>query len=761
MKNLKKIIPKIIFGIKARLLLISFIVSLISVLLILLKLINFNILIGFSAIPTLNLLFESLVLFSTIYCLLFLPSFPLFFIIFRKKDFTLLVKLSLTIVVNLSYYILLGYLVFFITNEITGYSIYFSMIFTFLSLILYIFLVEIKTRKFYLFKSYKSSIPTDFNYDNFSLLNLIRNKIHLTGILLIIFLFLNSILTVVRYDFFYGTDPWLHITIIKMISEMNFLPVNEYYGSLGFHIFSSIIHFFSGVDIILIPKYFTFYTIFLSALVFYNLLKKIFKNEDLAIFGVFLLEFSYLGFNYMMYQYWPSSLVLIQCLFIFYMLYNRLLNFVKTNRPTKKIIGKDIFFNYSIIILIFISATLAHSLNSLILLILFLGIFFIYFINDVRRGIDFILLLILSIIFIIILQFDLGTGHFWFIYDILLYWKELFFLIFILALPVGFLLWKIKRSILFTTGRYEAVIKGQTLSNYKTIEDKFFIPITFIVVIIITILFFIGNLLFFKVPSIFLLVVIQALFLIIFGIWGIVLFQKKPNGKIFLIWILSFALVFTPVLVYEFFFLNQYYFVRIFNISSSIFAIGCVAYVYKLITLKKIRRNKVRLFFIIFILFSLLTSYIQEFYAIEEVSLEEQEVSSIQWFAANNNNKSVIITESGLNYIFIYYDYPYNFNSYVLQVNEIHYFLEYDLDLFPPENHFEKNGSNILQNLKNQYNSDVYLTIDNEYILNVAWEIYGWLTNEQIEKYYSLSYLNKIYSAKNKFGEENPLYWVI
>ena len=762
MKNLKKIIPKIIFGIKARLLLISFIVSLISVLLILLKLINFNILIGFSAIPTLNLLFESLVLFSTIYCLLFLPSFPLFFIIFRKKDFNLLEKLSLTIVVNLSYYILVGYLGFFITNEITGYSIYFPMIFTFLSLILYILLVEVKTGRYYLFKSYKSSFPMDFIDNNFSLLNLVKKKFCLASFLIIIFLLLNGILNIVRFDYFYGTDAWLHIAVIRMISEMNFLPLSEYFGNLGFHIFGSIIHFFSGIDVILIPKYFPFYTILLSALVFYNLLMRIFKNKNLALFGVFLLEFSFIGISVMMYQFWPTSLALIQGIFIFYLLYKRLLDFVKIKRPTKTIISKDIFFYYSIIIIIFISATLTHSLTSVIFLILFMSTFFLYFLKDIKRGIDFIFLFLLLIIFIILYQSGLGTRQLWFLEQLTIYWKELTLLLILLALPLSFLIWRIKNSILFTSGRYKAAIIGQDLNYYKTNKDKFIIPIAFIIVVIISIIIFIGNTLIFNVSATILFVVIELFFLLIFGIGGIVLFQKKPKGKIFLIWFLNFALISAAVLIFELIFPSQFYFMRIFYISSPIFVIGCVAYVYKFIIIRKIERQKIKLFFIIFITFSLFSSYTYEFFTVDEVSLKEQELSTIKWFVDNNDKKSVIVTEFGFNNIFIYYDYPYNNNNnYELQSYEIHYFLRHDLNLFPPDNHLNKTGDNILQELKKQYKSDVYITLDNQYYLYAEWEVYGWLTNEQIEKYYSLSYLNKIYSAKNKFGEENPLYWVI
>ena len=37
--------------------------------------------------------------------------------------------------------------------------------------------------------------------------------------------------------------------------------MNAYFSTLRLHIFGAVIHFFSGLDLILIPKYFCFYTI--------------------------------------------------------------------------------------------------------------------------------------------------------------------------------------------------------------------------------------------------------------------------------------------------------------------------------------------------------------------------------------------------------------------------------------------------------------------------------------------------------------------
>ncbi|MFW9873599.1 MAG: hypothetical protein ACFFG0_10880, partial [Candidatus Thorarchaeota archaeon] len=145
---------------------------------------------------------------------------------------------------------------------------------------------------------------------------------------------------------FIGTDPWLHISIIKFITDINSLPLKDYFGTFGFHIFSSIIHYFSGMDIFIIPRFFILYTFPVSCLIVYTLFMRIFRNKNLAIFGIFMLVVSSLGFLNMMFQFWPSSLALIQGITLFFLLYIRLESFIKEKTPNNRQIFTGMFFSY-------------------------------------------------------------------------------------------------------------------------------------------------------------------------------------------------------------------------------------------------------------------------------------------------------------------------------------------------------------------------------------------------------------------------------
>ncbi|MHA2197946.1 MAG: hypothetical protein ACXABO_20370, partial [Promethearchaeota archaeon] len=89
------------------------------------------------------------------------------------------------------------------------------------------------------------------------------------------------------------------------------------------------------------------------------------------------------------------------------------------------------------------------------------------------------------------------------------------------------------------------------------------------------------------------------------------------------------------------------------------------------------------------------------------------------------------------------------------------YFIKYKVDLFSPQNHINESSVNVLKEIKNSYKMDVYLMFAGEYIINKGFDLFGKLSDEQLEEYYNLPYLNKICSSKTKSGAETPLYWVI
>ena len=112
--------------------------------------------------------------------------------------------------------------------------------------------------------------------------------------------------------------------------------------------------------------------------------------------------------------------------------------------------------------------------------------------------------------------------------------------------------------------------------------------------------------------------------------------------------------------------------------------------------------------------------------------------------------------------MFMYYDYPYSQGDTDLRGRHIHKFIDArDDDLFQPEEHTDKVDGDELQEIKEEEETDVVLTPDDQYYKNDEWDTYGYLDEEDKEEYYEAEYLNRIYSAKSESGEENSYYWVV
>ena len=761
MEFFKDKFKKILLFLNSRKHLIIFLISIVPLLFILFKIINLDLILGFSEIVFLDSIFHILVIISTIYTILFLPTYPVFFIIFKEKSFNFLEKLSLTIVMNSVFYILMGYIGYIIGIPLTRFFFFFSVVILFFLIIGYILLFEFKKNSYLFFRSKEISPMKKENLNLISLYNYLKNLISFKVVLLILFLFLICILNIVRVKNFIGTDPWLHILNSRIITDINILPLEGYHGTMGLNIFGAVINFFSGIDHILIPSYFVFYTFFVSGLIFYNICMRIFKNQNLALFGVFLLEFSSLGFSVMMVQYWPSGSALIKCLMIFFLFYVRLQNFTKLERPTKKGIFSNIFFDYVLITLIFISSVLTHDVTTLFFLLSFLWLYLIYFLRDYRRGFDFIFLCLLAMLFIVFSIFGIGEGHYWFLIPLDISW---YFLI-LSALGGGLVLfifiWKIQKSISFTNGKFATTIKGETNIHYKKIEDKIIIPLISSSLFLTLIILLIVNFVWMNMELINILYVIEIVMISSFAIWGLIVFQNKQRGKSLFIWGVGLLLFLLVGLIFNFLTLSNMIWQRILYLIPPIIVIGFISYIYKLIKLNSMRTFQKKFIVLFIVIFSLFTTYFYESKAFDVFTIKEREINPIQWYSNRTSNKNVIITEVGWSHAFKYYGYLFDNTSEALHYDENFYFLKYDIDLFPPSNHYNESGVNILKEIKEIHDTDVFILFADEYIINKGFDLFGRLNEDELEEYYTLDYLNKICVSSTEDGREIPLYWVI
>jgi hypothetical protein len=687
--------------------------------------------------------------------------YPIFFILFNIKQFKFREKLGLTIVSNLSFYIIIGFIGSWLNLAITFEYFLFSMSLVYFIVLLLAIIRGYRKEGLFLW-SFSKKFDESYQLSmKFSLRNIIEKNISLNGILLIIFIVLICIMNLFNTIFFAGVDPWLHISIVRYITEINYLPINEYFGALGLHTFGAVIYFFSSIDLIFLPKCFIFYTVPLCSLILYNIFMRIFKNKNLAIFGIFLLVSSF-GFTwFMMVQFWPSNIALIQGLVIFLILYVRLQPLIKEKIPDKEKISSQITISYILSIFIFISSLLTHSLLTFIILISFMWLYLIYFVKNYRRGFDILLVIILLSIFLIFYLFNISTGHFQ-VFDPfrIIPWYYLLFGAIGIIVIIGLFLFQYRKSMDFTHGKFKSIIQGRNKRIYKKIEDKIIFPLIFGLTIILSLAFSLVNLTLFNLSITYVFYFTEMLLISSFATWGILIFKYKPRGKAVFLWGLAVNILFVLMLIYDAMIGFSTFFLRIYFITAIIIAIGFVSYLYKLIKTNSFQKRKFKVFLIFIVILAVFTQNLFDLRNINTFCLKEQEVSSIQWYSNYTSDENVIISKFGWYAIFIYYDYPFEDKNTNLNLESIHFFLTVDKELVHPSLHIS-NGSNRLQNLKSTYNTDVLLILPDNYYLPFNWRFFDQLTQEERESYYSLNYFNKILSSKGEIGEETSFYWVI
>ncbi len=742
--------------------LVLILISYVSLFVIFLQIIGLNNLLQANGLILLKHIFNSFDLMCTAFVLLFLPSYPIFFFLVRYDGFKLMEKISLTIITNLSFYIISGIIAQDLNAPLVSTYFFTFTFYLYSGLMVISFFLGSRFLQVNGMHTKMREINQEQFISTFSIKRLFKKYFSLNQLLLILFIFLFILLDFARGGFFVGTDPWVHLSIIKSASITHQLPMDEYYGAMGLHVFSLIFYYFTGTDLLLIPRVYLFYSFPVSGLISYCLFKRIFKNKNLAVLGVFILTFSSLGFTYMMYQYWPSGLALLQMLMVFLILYIRQPIFIGEKPPTKKTIREHLIEHYVPIILIFTSSLITHSLITMIILISYLWIYLVFFVVNFRRGFDLFLLLGLVGIFLGFLLSGMNTGHFR-VFNYIFEVYPIFIIILGLVGGAALLLlplWFFKKHTSFSKGKYGLIVSGKKRDIFTRISDKHLFLGVAILGIIFTISYFIINLIVLNADLSFVLVGFELILIILFSLFGIGIFQYKPRGKSLWLWFLALLFLVLAGILFNSLTETLNFFTRIFYISSVAIVIGFVSYIYKLIRNGVIREWKAKVFIGFIVSYSLVAAFIDLNNSVEFFSLKNYEVDAIEWYSNYTSNKNVIIAEYGWEHVFVYYDYPFESNT--VSFKGIFVYIYADNQYMIPSKHILPNGTNILRQLKKQNpGSNVYLFLSDYYLLPSGSSLFGRLTNEQVAAYYNLTYLNKVFSAKLETGVELPIYWVI
>ncbi len=199
MKYLSYGLKKLTFRIKSNIHFFFLIISLFCISFLYLKLTSIDAILRLTSI---SIIFQFLILLCSIFTILFLPSYPIFFILLEDKKFNFKEKISITIVSNLSFYIVIGFIgsSFNIPTTFNYFLILLTLAYFSITLILTI--QRIKQR----FKRQQDSLQgfkkkSKINKE-LSIFNSFKKSFSGTAVLLIIFIVLICVLNIIITPFF-------------------------------------------------------------------------------------------------------------------------------------------------------------------------------------------------------------------------------------------------------------------------------------------------------------------------------------------------------------------------------------------------------------------------------------------------------------------------------------------------------------------------------------------------------------------------------
>jgi len=370
-------------------------------------------------------------------------------------------------------------------------------------------------------------------------------------------------------------------------------------------------------------------------------------------------------------------------------------------------------------------------------------------------------MVILFGIFLIFFTFKISTGHLGAImfYFTLPWIYQLFGAIFITVIGGVIVLW-LRTQITFKEGRFNLILMGKKFRFYTVIE-KIIIPLVVTLTVLFTVGFLVANLLWLNLNLISVFVGFEMILVVIFATWGLVVFQNKPKGKPLYLWFMALVFFIFGGFILDIMRGNLSFFTRLFYLASPVIAIGFISYIYKLIKIGKIKSVQMKIFIICFVCYSSTTSILDFYTSSDFFSVNFNELSAVNWYVDYSDNKNVLVLEFGWNPVFVYYDYPYDEKNISLPFDSTQFYVTFKDYLIKPENHIDENGRNVLKELKKYHNTDVFILLASNYLITDQMGYYGRLTEEQVEIYYSLNYLNRIFSVKSENGDSIPYYWVI
>ncbi len=541
-----------------------------------------------------------------------------------------------------------------------------------------------------------------------------------------------------------GDDPWFHARILRFTLETGIIQFDMFRGAAGLHIYASSFGLLLGWDALTIARWFPIFLVINGDLAFYLIVRRLFKNPQIANLGTFFVSFTPLMYYWGVNNFWSNAIAQPFGMYLMFFLFDALLRKKPTTRAQK----------WTYIVLGLYLSFILRIMHGEVFITYWLSAVFviIFFLKKVKSLIIYVTMLLIVLgLFVLVESFY--PSYLTLDPSILFAIPPLLWLLIIPGCILGILI--LKKYTTFPPGNYEIFATGtsQDGKSFYHFEKKF---LKFIIGFGLVISIIVVNIILDYLPIILRLATSLLGFaiiieLIIAFMGNFVTRRHADRGKIVFFWSLFFIIGAAGYFAYDVLFTHTNLSNRMLLFASPGIILLTIGYVAYALQTKNLNQKKVRLFLACFAVSSLVACTIN--YPFIYPYSKTYEITAASDLGQDMFGDSILITG------FKWWN-PIQYFAYknVIYLDDVH--LNY---LFP-----EDSGLN--RTFFYSYRNDlpdrqIYVILDSTFLTTPIHPIvgadFGTMTMSQIQQYENISYFNHVYSYGTVTGDWGMIFCLV
>ncbi len=562
---------------------------------------------------------------------------------------------------------------------------------------------------------------------------------------LFVLILLLGIYAIVTFPVLSGEDPWFHARLVRFTIDTGIIPFDQFRGATGLHIFGSGFGLLAGWGALTIARWLPIYLVINGDLAFYLVVRRLFKNPQIANLGTFFVSFTPLLYYWGVNNFWSNAIAQPFGLYVLFFLFDALLRKTPATRAQK--------WAY-IIIGIYLSFILRMMHGEIFFMYWLSAAFLVIFYRKNAKS-QLCAIIVVLIALCVFLLVDLFYPTYLLLNPIILFaLPPLVWLLLIPGIIAGVKI--LKKLSDFPPGNYEIFEAGNAPDGkiFYAFEKKylkFIIALAFAVSISLLFTIFDYHPVLIKITGS-LLGFVFNFEITVAALGSFIMRRQLHRGKVALFWGLFFLLGATGYFAYDFLITHTMLTNRMLLFSSPGLVLLGIGYVSYALNSGNLNSKKVRRFLAVFAVGSIITCTLN--LPLAYAHLESYEIDAASDMGPRIPGDSIIITGFKWGYPIRYFAAEKDISVLDGQANYI----------FPVEGG-DLNRTYFYGLREGTPEKQVYVILDSTFLSKPVHPIigpdFGIMSMAQVHQYENTSFFNHVYSYGTTLGDWGMLFCLV